>query len=632
MHSDNRALIIISSASQATFFLPIIKRMRHERKDCVILALNFQSQKRLREEGIQFKIPEDYIPKKICDQIDEKTVSFTTTWYKDYENQLTYEGVSLGKMVEYDFYFYFLDALKSIVLANNFISQESPDKILVSTEKIPILQSWANHLSSAINSFEVLARKRNIPFVKIHQKTREDIGSLVKRKLKASRDLVRRILSKSKWWFLRELPRKFSRSTGKYRVFFVGIPKRVMPVIEYLEKDGEYRVTITGLGNIRRYRVSDLKKKISKERLLLNKVKQNLGKNMEFRKRLSYNDVCVYDVLEEKFSHVFSSQFIELVRYIESTNSMIHKESPYIIVLMEDVTPVYKTITSVAKNHSVPTLVILGGVNAADMGGLHVMPTIADKQATWGKITKEWAVTRGTEPERLVITGNPRYDVYAKRTLEFDAKKAMLDLGIDPSKGIITLATQPYTGFSAHNFPRMYELLLRGVLNAMKEFPDKQLIIKLHPAEDDSLAKGVSEEMGLDPIIIKHPVYYSPLLDKILIMSDLVIVFNTGVGLEAMILDKSLITINLTGQPDVVPYASSGAAIGVYREEDIAPAMRDALYNEEVRQRLAVNREKFVYDYAYKQDGQASKRIAQLIKNMIEESRTKGETTHREEK
>ncbi len=66
-----------------------------------------------------------------------------------------------------------------------------------------------------------------------------------------------------------------------------------------------------------------------------------------------------------------------------------------------------------------------------------------------------------------------------------------------------------------------------------------------------------------------------------------------------------------------MPYASSGAAIGVYREEDIAPAMRDALYNEEARQRLAVNRKKFVYDYAYKQDRQASKRVAKLIKNMI---------------
>jgi len=51
--------------------------------------------------------------------------------------------------------------------------------------------------------------------------------------------------------------------------------------------------------------------------------------------------------------------------------------------------------------------------------------------------------------------------------------------------------------------------------------------------------------------------------------------------------------------------------------------MRDALYNEDVRQRLAVNRKKFVYDYAYEQDGQASKRVAQLIRNMIQESMRK---------
>jgi len=339
---------------------------------------------------------------------------------------------------------------------------------------------------------------------------------------------------------------------------------------------------------------------------------------MELRKRLSYLDVCVYDVLEENFSHIFSSRFVQLARFIELTDSMIYEESPDIIVLFDDVTPVNRTIASVTKNHHIPTLVILRGVTALDMGGLHVIPTIADKQAVWGSISKEWFITRGVEPEKLVITGYPRYDALAKKKMKLRAReKVILDLNIEPSKGIIMLATQPYVGFSAHNSPRMNELLLRGVLSAMKEFPDKQLIIKLHPAEDNSLAKGVTEEMRLDPIITHR------YLNEILIMSDLVLVVNSGVGLEAMILDKPVIAINLTGQPDLVPYASSGAAIGVYREEDIAPAMRDALYNEDVRQRLAVNRKKFVYDYAYKQDGEASKRVAQLIRNMIEESMRK---------
>lgn len=611
MHADSKALIIISSASQATFFIPIMKKIGHKRNDYVILALNFQSQKRLREEEIRFNVPEDYIPEKVCDEIDEKTVSFTTTWYKDYEEQLSYEGVSFGKIIEYEVYLYILDALKSIVLADSVLSEEKPDRILVSTEKIPISSIlWTNHLSSSINSFEVLAKKRNIPLVKIHQK---GIKSLVKRKLKASRDLTKNILKKSKW-FLYKLSRKLSRPTGN-KIVFVNVPKSVfMPVIEHLQKDGECSVATLRLGHIWGYRVSDFKEKISKERLLLNKMKQSLEKNMGLRKRLSYNGICVYDVLEEKFSHIFNSRFIELMKYIELTNSMIHEESPDIIITMEDVTPVHRTIVSVAKKHGIPTLVIQHGMTARDMGGLHVMPTIADKQAVWGKISKEWSITRGVKPERLVITGNPRYDALAKKKMEFDTEKAILDLNIDPSKGIIMLATQPYVGFSAHNSPRMNELLLRGVLSAMKELPDKQLIIKLHPAENDSLTKAISEETGLTPIITHQ------YLNEIITISDLVMVFNSGVGLEAMILDKPVITINLTGQLDAVPYASSGAAIGVYRQEDIAPAMRDALYNEEVRQRLAVNRKKFVYDYAYKQDDQASKRVAQLIKNLIKES------------
>jgi len=602
-----------------------MKKMEHKRNDYVILALNFQSQKRLREEEIRFNVPEDYIPKKVCDEIDEKTVSFTTTWYKDYEEQLSYEGVALGKMVEYEVYLYILDALKSIALANNVIIKEEPNRILVLTEKTPLSSVlWTNHLSYATKAFEILARKRDIPLVRFHKK---DVWSLVERKLKVVRRArhlagkASRIIPK---WVLRELSRRLSRSTDN-EVVFIDVPKSICtPVIEHLQKDSEYRVTtldssyMRACAYIREYHVSVFRKKISKERVLLSKVKRSLEKNMELRKRLSYLDVCVYDVLEENFSHIFSSRFVQLARFIELTDSMIYEESPDIIVLFDDVTPVNRTIASVTKNHHIPTLVILRGVTALDMGGLHVIPTIADKQAVWGSISKEWFITRGVEPEKLVITGYPRYDALAKKKMKLRAReKVILDLNIEPSKGIIMLATQPYVGFSAHNSPRMNELLLRGVLSAMKEFPDKQLIIKLHPAEDNSLAKGVTEEMRLDPIITHR------YLNEILIMSDLVLVVNSGVGLEAMILDKPVIAINLTGQPDLVPYASSGAAIGVYREEDIAPAMRDALYNEDVRQRLAVNRKKFVYDYAYKQDGEASKRVAQLIRNMIEESMRK---------
>jgi hypothetical protein len=88
-----------------------------------------------------------------------------------------------------------------------------------------------------------------------------------------------------------------------------------------------------------------------------------------------------------------------------------------------------------------------------------------------------------------------------------------------------------------------------------------------------------------------------------------------------MILDKPVVAINLCAQLEETPYESSGVALGVRKPEDIVPMIKEALYSEQVRQELAEARKRFVYEYAYMQDGKAFKRVAELIRQMVEESR-----------
>ena len=55
--------------------------------------------------------------------------------------------------------------------------------------------------------------------------------------------------------------------------------------------------------------------------------------------------------------------------------------------------------------------------------------------------------------------------------------------------------------------------------------------------------------------------------------------------------------------------------------DDIAPAIEDVLNNRAVQERLARYRKKFVYDQAYKLDGKASRRVAELIESVVKEKR-----------
>jgi UDP-N-acetylglucosamine 2-epimerase len=83
--------------------------------------------------------------------------------------------------------------------------------------------------------------------------------------------------------------------------------------------------------------------------------------------------------------------------------------------------------------------------------------------------------------------------------------------------------------------------------------------------------------------------------------------------MEAIAMGKPVVTVNLTGEKAPYPYAGSGAAIGVYKQEDLLPAVYAALEDPKTRRKLDEGRRKFVRDHLHGADGRASERIAQLV-------------------
>lgn len=74
-----------------------------------------------------------------------------------------------------------------------------------------------------------------------------------------------------------------------------------------------------------------------------------------------------------------------------------------------------------------------------------------------------------------------------------------------------------------------------------------------------------------------------------------------------------------------VPICWQGIARRFANHEDIEPAIQKVLYNEETKNELKVGRDKFVRAWAGEPDGKASQRIVNLMKEMIEASKTKKE-------
>ncbi len=85
--------------------------------------------------------------------------------------------------------------------------------------------------------------------------------------------------------------------------------------------------------------------------------------------------------------------------------------------------------------------------------------------------------------------------------------------------------------------------------------------------------------------------------------------------MEAVALNKPVIVLNLGGEPDPVEFVKEGVALGVYRKEDLGPAIKSLLIDDS---QLARNRNRYIEKYLYRVDGKATEQVVNLINQMIE--------------
>jgi hypothetical protein len=95
-----------------------------------------------------------------------------------------------------------------------------------------------------------------------------------------------------------------------------------------------------------------------------------------------------------------------------------------------------------------------------------------------------------------------------------------------------------------------------------------------------------------------------------LLGNDIIITQITSAAVEAIILRKPLIYLNTHSVKNIRNFATSGAALGVYKISELIPAINSLLENPS---QLSKQQDNFVSAYCGKIDGQASQRIIKIL-------------------
>jgi len=336
----------------------------------------------------------------------------------------------------------------------------------------------------------------------------------------------------------------------------------------------------------------------------------------ELLKNNPNNYITVY-TLAKRLAKEFKSSNVK----VRSSKYLIGIKKSDIILLSEWSRPTSKSVLEMSKKKGIPVLAIQEGADSS-LGGypIDVYPT---KIAVWGDVSKQFYIKRGIAPERITVTGQPRFDWYYK----FEKTKLFSEY-----KKVLLYSTQPLWR-SPQTYPEAKELITRqhNIIYEICQSFGLQLVCKLHPSDDPNLyeRKGVIilEDTGISPknyIREYCNTGYDPKVEdlkklgQILYSADIATTIFSATGLEAFILNKPTIffdTESIHQRREYNKYLAGKVRFTLATsKEEFALLVKKYLNDPEAD---SEKRKKVVYDFTYKQDGKASERVVNEIEKLL---------------
>lgn len=610
--NDKKALFLINLRDGvdevAHFLSEYLQKVPNQH---LIVLFNIEIQSCFARSKLNVRLSEDYLSRKDYEAVDNHVLDdLSTSWYL-YNNATNYREIQLGQVFEYELQRYLMPRIKNLEIIRQVINKENIQKIIAiedSGELNNVAKSYANFINVSI--LEISFNRSRKLYSNIVGKVRSKLSILFStfldrlafRGIKKLNDKKGLVLIDAKLW-------KYVKHKDK-EMTFVQCP---------LDRGTGIRFNLItkGFSYLPFYFIKN--RRYSKDWIIYKKRWESLYSEKEFRDIFRYKDIPIWEIVHGKLSTFFLEDIPRMISDIDKLDEILKEKKIKIAVLRNDSKELERTIIFCLRLSKIPSLVIQHGV-IADLKH-HIL--LADKFAAWGKASVDWYNRFGNPPEKFEVTGNPHFDTLVNWRPKLSRQTLCKQLNLDPNKGIILFATQQINKFSSFLTDDLFWVMADKVLTAMKQFPDKQLIIKADPYEDVApYRERISAGLYNNAVAVRDVDIYT-----LIFMSELVIVFNSTVGLEAMVFDKPLITVNLTKREDTVPFAEKGAALGVYEEANLIPAIKQALSDPEAISGLKIARSRFIEEYAYGIDGKASERISNLIKYLLNEKSNINEFT-----
>ncbi|NBG65879.1 capsular polysaccharide export protein, LipB/KpsS family [Acidiluteibacter ferrifornacis] len=218
----------------------------------------------------------------------------------------------------------------------------------------------------------------------------------------------------------------------------------------------------------------------------------------------------------------------------------------------------------------------------------------------WNKVLQKISTYTSDE---LINVGQLRTDIIPKLKNQYtnfisnDCKDSKTFTILYPSQPL-------YVGEEA-----MREKLAISILQLSVDLPNVQVVIKPHPKEKDcaEFFNQLASKLNTKNFVVLNEDLY-----KMIATSDLVIVYNSTVGAEAIYFRKPLVVMNYADN-DFSGFIKNKVAKEVNNYEELRLVTQQVITHNQITS--PENIDEFIKERAFKIDGEVAKRIINNVKN-----------------
>jgi len=611
----------------------VIPKESFQNNDTKIFSLTLEVHNKLQSEKITHDIADELFTQEERLKLFDKSLEFLSWYLQISSEDLKFEGVNLLTIFDtHEFHSYLMPNLVKLLTIKRIIEKEKPTKIICTNSLSKIVQSVIN------GNIETEFFQNNV-----EQKLLWDTITI---KYNLGPIPVSFNLSKNNYLKIKKL---MESATGFFYDFWLDRNSYKKKSIVILEFNSEYFSTFlqamknydgnvilvnrrrsalwsrTAINIVKKSGCKVLnfdnilneseKRKIS---LLVEEYSKKIEKFWEnskfFNNVFQIENCSFWDVIKEVIMKKYSEKLFEFILLILSAKNVFENQDIRCIVSLNEIGETEKAFLEF-NNKKVPTILLEHGfverVGDTKRFDKLLYVNFRDKIAVWGDKKKEYLINEyGINPERIIITGSPRHDVYFHSRTE---KKQLKEITVLLAPNAIT----EISGLASTNLELKFEKTVKEIISTLKKFNNIKIIVKLHQIqikhnrEIHSLIKKIDNSI---------PIYSSTSVIKIINSVDAVIVISSeGFGtstilLESMILGKPTMNIILDNKIPEFTHVKDKAVLTISDNSDLEKQFQQILFDANFRKELIKNADAFVQKFmSYR--GNASEEFASILKS-----------------